>query len=151
MHEFSLSAATALLARTPHVLDAWLRGLGQEWTAHNEGTGTWSPYDVVGHLIHGERTDWIPRLRSILEHGEQRTFAPFDREGMFAASAGRALDGLLDEFRTLRTANLAVLAAAKLSAADLGRRGRHPRFGPVTLRELLATWVVHGTPDPPDP
>src|SRR5688500_3019936 len=138
-----LEEATAILTRTPAVLDAMLRGLPDGWVAAHEGDGTWSPFDVLGHLVHGERTDWIPRLRIILEHGEDRAFDTFDRFAQFADAEGRSLDTLLDEFAALRQGKLDALAAVRLTATDLGRRGRHPQLGPVTLRELLATWVTH--------
>jgi hypothetical protein len=140
---FTLDDAVALLARTPATLDALLRGLPDGWIVANEGGDTWSPIDVIGHLIHGERTDWVPRARIILEHGETRTFEPFDRFAQFARSEGRSLSSLLDEFATLRRDNLRELTALHLTDADLDRRGRHPELGVVTLRQLLATWVAH--------
>lgn len=135
--------AMALLSRTPATLDALLRDLPPHWIDAHEGGVTWSPFDVVGHLIHGERTDWIPRARMILEHGEARTFERFDRLAQFTASAGQTLPSLLDEFAAARAASLRELAALDISESDLDRRGRHPEFGPVTLRQLLATWVAH--------
>lgn len=140
---FALVEARSILARTPAALDVLLRGLPEPWTSAHEGGESWSPFDVVGHLIHGERTDWITRVRTILEHGENRAFAPVDRFAQFAASSGRTLDSLLDEFTALRTASLATLDGFGLSAADLDRRGRHPALGVVTLRQLLATWTAH--------
>jgi DinB superfamily len=140
---FALDEATAILARTPATLDAMLRGLGDGWIAANEGDNTWSPFDVVGHLIHGERTDWMPRVRIILEDGEGRAFDTFDRFAQVAASEGRTLASLLDEFATLRRDNLRDLANLRVTDADLDRRGRHLGFGAVTLRQLLATWVAH--------
>ena len=140
---FSIDEAVALLAHTPPTLDAMLRGLPDTWLAANEGDKTWSPFDVVGHLIHGERTDWIPRARIILEHGEARAFDKFDRFAQFAASKDRPLSDLLDEFASLRRQNLEDLNAMKLTAGDLDRRGRHPELGVVTLRQLLSTWVAH--------
>ena len=109
----------------------------------NEGPDTWSPFDVVGHLIHGEETDWLPRAKLILAHGNTRPFVKFDRFAQFEASAGRTLDALLDEFADRRRRNLADLAALGVSDADLDRRGLHPELGPVTMRQLLATWVAH--------
>jgi hypothetical protein len=135
--------AVAILARTPATLDALLRGLPAAWTAAHEGGQTWSPFDVVGHLIHGERTDWIPRARIILEHGDARAFDKFDRFAQFTASEGRTLVSLLDEFATLRRDNLLELESMGLTDADLDRSGRHPELGIVTLRQLLATWVAH--------
>ena len=138
-----IEEAAALLARTPGTLEALLRGLPDDWIRANEGGDTWSPLDVVGHLIHGEKTDWMPRVRIILEHGEGRPFDKFDRFAQFRASAGRTLASLLDEFATLRQDNLRELAALRLTEADLDRRGQHPELGGVTLRQLLATWVAH--------
>ena len=138
-----LEEATAVLSRTPAVLDAMLRGLPDDWLRANEGDATWSPFDVVGHLIHGERTDWIPRARIILEHGDARAFDPFDRFAQFAASEGRTLASLLDEFADARRESLRELETFQLTEADLDRRGRHPQLGGVTLRQLLATWVAH--------
>jgi hypothetical protein len=138
-----LDECLAVLRRTPAVLDTLLRGLPEVWTTATEGPGTWSPYDVVGHLIHGEQADWMPRLDIILEHGPARPFDPFDREAQFRDSEGKTLVTLLDEFIALRKDNLERLRELDLSAADLERTGTHPAFGEVTLRELLATWVAH--------
>jgi DinB superfamily len=140
---FVMEEAVAILARTPATLDALLRGLPDGWIVAHEGGDTWSPFDVIGHLIHGERTDWMPRARIILEHGEARTFDKFDRFAQLAMSKGRTLASLLDELATLRQDNLRELATLRLSDADLDRRGRHPELGVVTLRQLLATWVAH--------
>jgi hypothetical protein len=140
---FDLAEAIALLSRTPAALDALLRGLPDSWIAATEGADTWSPFDIVGHLIHGERTDWMPRVRIVLEHGDTRPFDPFDRRAQFVFASEVTLPGLLDEFAALRRDSLRQLAALDLTEADLERRGRHPELGPVTLRELLATWVAH--------
>ena len=140
---FVIEEATAILSQTPATLDALLRGIPESWIAAHEGGETWSPFDVIGHLIHGERTDWLPRARVILEHGEARAFDTFDRFAQFAASEGRTLASLLDEFASLRQTGLRELAALGLTAADLDRCGRHPQLGVVTLRQLLATWVAH--------
>ena len=140
---FTLDDAVAVLTRTPATLDTLLRGLPDWWTAANEGPGTWSPFDVIGHLIHGEQTDWIPRVKIILEHGESRTFEKFNREAQFEGAQSPSLEQRLDEFAALRRGNLRELAALKLTAADLDRTGRHPAFGVVTLRQLLATWAAH--------
>jgi len=140
---FALDDAVALLTRTPATLDALLRGLPEWWTHANEGANTWSAFDVVGHLIHGEETDWIPRVNIILQHGESRTFEKFNREAQFEASQPQTLDGRLDQFAALRRENLRALAALQLRDADLDRTGRHPAFGVVTMRQLLATWVAH--------
>ena len=133
----------ALLTRTPAALDALLRHLPEAWTFRNEGAGTWSPFDVVGHLIHGERTDWIPRARIILQFGETRTFEPFDRRAQERESQGKSLGQLLDEFARLRSENVDELRVLNLRPQDFERRGRHPALGVVTLSELLAAWVAH--------
>ena len=140
---FVMEEAVAVLARTPAALDVLLRDLPEGWIVAHEGGNTWSPFDVIGHLIHGERTDWMPRARIILDHGEARAFEKFDRFAQFAASRGRPLASLLDEFAARRRENLRDLAALRLTEADLDRRGRHPELGGVTLRQLLATWVAH--------
>ena len=146
--EFSLADAIAVLSRTPAALDALLRGLPDSWARGNEGRSkdgkdTWSPFDIVGHLIVGERTDWMPRARIILEHGEVRPFDPFDRFAQVKESQGKSLEQLLDEFAGLRKASIAALRALNLQPQHLTRRGRHPALGVVTLSELLATWAVH--------
>jgi DinB family protein len=140
---FSLDDAFPLLRQTPAVLRAWLWDLPDTWTAPNEGPDTWSPYDIVGHLIHGERTDWIPRTELLLARGESRPFTPFDRFAQFKESGGKSLHQLLDIFAELRAQNVARLEALELMPEDLERRGRHPELGSVTLGQLLATWVAH--------
>ena len=140
---FVLEEAIAILSRTPTTLDALLRGLPDGWIAANEGGDTWSPFDVIGHLIHGERTDWMPRARIILGRGETQPFETFDRRAQFEESRGQTLGSLLDELASLRANNLRDLASLQLTDADLDRRGRHPQLGVVTLRQLLATWVAH--------
>lgn len=139
---FSLDDAVAVLERTPASLAALLAGLSEAWATATEGEGTWSPYDVIGHLIHGERADWLPRARHILA-GETRPFEPFDREAQFKESRGQSLGGLLATFAELRRENLDALAALNLTDDDMGRKGLHPELGEVTLAQLLATWVVH--------
>ena len=141
--EFNLTEAVAVLARTPATLDAMLRGLPDTWVRCNEGKDTWSAFDIVGHLIVGERTDWMTRLRIILENGEARPFDPFDRFAQFRETQGKSLEQLLDEFARLRSENLAALQQLNLQPEDFTRRGRHPALGVVTLSELLATWAVH--------
>jgi DinB superfamily len=141
--EFVLDEAVLVLRRTPRVLDAWLRGLPDRWLHATEGGATWSPTVVVGHLIHGEHTDWIPRARIILEHGESHPFVPFDRFAQTRLMKDRTLDSLLDELVAARDANLETLAGFHLTPADLARTGRHPELGTVTLGQLLATWVAH--------
>jgi hypothetical protein len=139
----ALDEAIPVLARTPKALDAMLRDLPDGWITAHEGGETWSPFDVVGHLIHGEQTDWMPRVRRILADGESRPFEPFDRLAQITASAGKRLPDLLDELARLRAANLQELTGLRLTDADLDRKGRHPALGPVTLGQLLATWVAH--------
>jgi len=139
----NLEETIALLSRTPQVLDALLRGLPEVWTLRNEGADSWTAFDVIGHLIHGERTDWMPRTRRVLESGESRPFEPFDRLAQKRESQGKSLEQLLDEFRRLRAENLDALRALNLAPEDLQRRGRHPALGSVTLSELLATWAAH--------
>jgi hypothetical protein len=141
--DFDLASGTAVLERTPKTLRTLLSGLPEEWTAATEGPDTWSPYDVVGHLVHGERTDWIPRAAIILAQGTDRRFAPFDRFAQFRESQGKTLSQLLDEFDALRSGSLATLAGWRLTDEQLALEGIHPEFGPVSLRQLLATWVAH--------
>lgn len=141
--EFQLDEALPVLRRTPAVLRHLLLDLPDRWIQATEGPGTWSPFDVVGHLIHGERTDWIPRIEHILRHGDAVPFPAFDREAMFAASSGLPIGELLETFDRLRAENLSRLAALRLTEADLSRPGRHPDLGPVTLGQHLSTWVAH--------
>ncbi len=140
---FPVADAIALLSRTPAALGALLRGLPDIWVNSNEGQDTWNAFDIVGHLIVGERTDWMPRVKRILESGEAKHFDPFDRFAQSNESQGRSLDQLLDDFARLRRENLAALRELNLQPDDLLRRGRHPALGVVTLAELLATWAVH--------
>ena len=141
--EFELTHAIDILRRTPATLNSLLRDLPEPWPVQNEGPETWSPFDVIGHLIHGEESDWIPRARIILEHGETRAFEPFDRVAMFEASKGKSLGELLDTFAQLRAENLRELQSMNLTSELLDKPGRHPELGVVTLRQLLSTWVVH--------
>jgi uncharacterized damage-inducible protein DinB len=141
--EFQLERDVSILARTPAVLRALLAELPREWTHARYGEGTWSAHEVVGHLIHGEQTDWIPRVRHLLELGESKPFEPFDRRGHESLCASKSLPELLDLFEKIRRENIAALRSLPLSHELLSRRGRHPAFGPVTLGQLLATWVVH--------
>ncbi len=140
---FDLDEAKAQLTRTPALLRAWFLGLQEAWLMADEGPETFSARDVLAHLIHGERVDWIPRARLILGHGEARPFEPFDRRGFLDEAKRWTLEALLDEFERLRRANLEAVDAMRLSAADLRRTGLHPGLGRVTLEQLLATWVVH--------
>jgi hypothetical protein len=141
--KFNPPGAVAILSRTPSTLDALLRGLPEIWTRNNEGENSWSAFDIVGHLIVGERTDWMVRARMILEHGESRPFDRFDRLAQFNQSEGKALEQLLDEFAALRKDNLSALQVLNLQPEDLERRGKHPELGVVTLTQLLATWAAH--------
>jgi hypothetical protein len=141
--EQGLPQTISLLTRTPLALNALLRDLPEEWTLRNEGENTWSAFDVVGHLIHGERTDWMPRVRMVLQFGESQKFEPFDRWGQARESQGKSLEQLLDEFARLRSENLGALRGLNLRPEDLERRGRHPSLGIVTLAQLLATWATH--------
>ena len=141
--EFRFDEALPVLRRTPGVPRVLLLDLPTAWTEATEDPGTWSPFDVVGHLIHGERTDWVPRIEHILRYSETVPFPVFDREAMFAASKGLSLRDLLDTFDRLRAENLDRLAALRLTEADLARCGRHPEFGVVTMGQHLATWVAH--------
>jgi hypothetical protein len=141
--EFDLKSTRVILARTPVVLDSLLRDLHDDWVKQDEGPDTWSPFDVVGHLIHGELTDWIPRARFILEHGPDGTFEPFDRFAQYEASKGKAMNQLLDQFTELRGQNLIALDGLNLTEDQLELEGGHPAFGVVTMRQLLSTWAVH--------
>jgi len=139
----TLEDTIALLSRTPAAFDALLHDLPEIWTSRNEGADTWSAFDVIGHLLHGERTDWMPRVKVILQHGESRTFDLFDRLGQVRETQGKSLGQLLHEFSRLRAENLGELRALHLEPEDLQRRGRHPALGVVTLSQLLATWAAH--------
>jgi len=141
--QHNLHDTISLLARTPVALNALLRDLPETWTVRNEGEKTWTAFDIVGHLIHGERTDWMPRTKMILQFGETKSFEPFDRWGQERESNGRSLAQLLDEFARLRSENLNDLRALNLRPQDLERRGTHPSLGAVTLSQLLATWAAH--------
>ena len=141
--DYDLERSIPLLERTPAVLRSLLAGLPDGWVHATDGPGTWSAFDVMGHLIHGEKTDWIPRARHIMDVGPSEPFPTFDREAMFEASRGRSVDSLLEEFATRRAESLAALRALNLKPGDLDRRGLHPQLGTVTLRQHLATWVAH--------
>ena len=141
--EYEVGQAIEILSRTPAVLRAMLSGLSDLWVFNNYGEKTFSPFDVVGHLIHGERTDWIPRASIMLQHGAQRTFESFDRYAMYEDSKGKTLAELLDTFEALRWDNLETLRSMKLTAQQLATPGMHPELGPVTLEMHLATWVAH--------
>lgn len=141
--EFDVETGAAILERTPRTLRTMLSGLPSAWLNGNEGENTWSPYDNIGHLVHGEKTDWIQRAEIILAQGANRRFTPFDRFAQFQNSAGKSIDDLLDEFERLRTENVATLRGWRLSDEQLALQGEHPAFGAVTLRQLLSTWVAH--------
>jgi uncharacterized damage-inducible protein DinB len=141
--EFELERTLEILRQTPGTLRSLLDGLSDAWITANEGPDTWSAFDIVGHLIHGEETDWIPRLRIILEYGEAKTFTPFDRFAQFEESKGKTLAELLDTFEALRQENLRTLDELSLQPQQLDLTATHPEFGRVTLRQLLATWAVH--------
>lgn len=141
--EFDLHQGMAVLERSPSTFASLLGGTGPEWFDATEGVETWSPYVIMGHLIHGERTDWIPRAGIVLARGRDRRFAPYDRFAQFHESAGKTLRDLLDEFADLRAGNLRTLAGWQLTPRELALTGEHPAFGSVTLQQLLATWVAH--------
>lgn len=142
MH-FNLERTLAVLERTPEVLTSYLEDLPDFWLKQNEGPETWSPYDVVGHLIVGEKTDWIPRARIILSNSKDKAFEPFDRFAQFEEKQYRPIHEMLDEFSRLRHQNLRELIAFQLTESDLDKTGIHPEFGEVSLKQLLATWAVH--------
>ena len=141
--KFKLDDSIEILERTPSVITQMLTGLSEAWTSKNEGPETWSPYDIVGHLIHGEKTDWIPRMEIILSDRADKTFVPFDRFAQFEDSKGKSLQDLLLEFAELREMNLASLQLRNLKSEDLQKTGMHPELGPARLSELLASWVAH--------
>lgn len=141
--QFDLNKSLEILERTPLVLEAMLNGLSDEWIKNNEGQETWSPYDILGHLIHGEKTDWIPRIEIILSDKADNPFEPFDRFAQFRESKGKTMKQLLDEFKVLRKQNIEQLRSKDLTQDDFARKGKHPAFGQVTLLQLLSTWVVH--------
>lgn len=140
---FHLTKAIEILERTPQVLTSLLNGLSSDWIQNNEGGETWSPFDVVGHLIYGEQTDWMIRAEIILSDKSVKNFAPFDRFAQFEKSRGKSISQLLDEFQNLRKQNLIVLKSKDLKSDDLKKIGIHPAFGEVTLQQLLAAWVAH--------
>ncbi len=143
MIPFSPTKSIEILERTPAVITGMLGGISEAWITQNEGPGTWSPYDIVGHLIHGEKTDWIPRMQVILSDSPDKKFQPFDRFAQFTNSKGKTLAHLLDTFHLLREENIRVLRSLNLTDEDLSKQGIHPAFGAVTLSQLLATWTVH--------
>jgi hypothetical protein len=142
-NEFSFERTIALLSRTPPTLNALLRGLPDFWILRNEGGDSWTPFEILGHLIAGEQTDWMPRVQGILQHGESRAFEPFDRLAQKKQSHRKSLEQLLDHFAVLRSQNLAELRRLNLQPGDFARLGKHPALGVVTLSQLLATWAAH--------
>ncbi len=141
--QYSLERSYEILDRTPAVLQDLLSGLPDDWVMPNEGPETFSPYDVIGHLVHGEKTDWVVRAKMILEFGNTKTFVKWNRFAQYEESKGKSLQQLLDEFAAIRKENMIWFKALNLTEADLDRKGMHPVLGDVTLRNLLATWVVH--------
>ena len=140
---FDLNRSYEILERTPAVLQQLLGGLQDEWVMPNEGPDTFSPFDVIGHLVHGEKTDWMVRARLILEQGTNRPFDPYDRFAQYEESKGKSLNQLLDEFEQLRAGNITGLRSLQITEGDLEKKGMHPSLGEVTLRHLLSTWVIH--------
>lgn len=141
--EFDLKKSLEILERTPSVLEYLLRGISDDWSMSDEGEETFSPYDVIGHLIHGERTDWMVRMEIILSDSKDKTFEPYDRFAQFEESEGKSLNDLLTEFKVERDRNIRILLSKNLTERDLDKTGIHPKFGTVTLRQLLSTWTVH--------
>lgn len=140
---FNLEKSIDILQRTPSVLEFLLKDISDDWCLNNEGADTFSPFDVVGHLIHGERSDWVPRMELILSNKPDKTFQPYDRFAQFEESKGKTMNQLLTEFKTLRRQNIALLRSKNPGPDDFTKTGTHPRFGDVTLQQLLATWTVH--------
>ena len=140
--EFDLTKSSQVLERTPAVLENLLQDISDDWTMHNEGEETWSPYDIIGHLIHGEQTDWIVRAEIIL-YNDDKKFIPFDRFAQFKESEGKDLQQLLKEFQELRKSNIEKLKSFNLTDDDLNKTGIHPELGEITLRQLLSTWTIH--------
>lgn len=140
--QYDVEKAIEILERTPKVLNELLNGISEEWIRNNEGENTWSPFDVVGHLIHGEKTDWLQRTKIILEYGTEQAFEPFDRFAQYEVSKGKTISELLSEFEKLRSENMKVFKTMDLTD-NLGKKGKHPELGVVTLSNLLSSWVVH--------
>jgi hypothetical protein len=141
--KFDLNKSFEILERTPAVLETMLSGLSEEWSHTNEGGETWSPFDVVGHLIHGENTDWIQRMEIILNETGDKQFKPFDRFAQFHECKGKSLNDLLAEFKKIRSKNIAIVRSWNLKETDFSKKGIHPAFGEVSLSQLLATWTAH--------
>jgi hypothetical protein len=141
--KFNFNSSIEILERTPAILETMLSNISEEWTKSNEGADTWSPYDIIGHFIHGEKTDWIQRMEIILSDGANKEFKPFDRFAQFNNRNGETIEQLLQEFKQIRQKNLAHFKSLNLKETDLQKNGIHPVFGEVTLSQLLSTWVVH--------
>lgn len=141
--KFDLNKSIEILERTPSVIEAMLKDISDDWASVNEGGDTWSPYDVVGHLVNAEKTNWIPRMEAILSYNGDKKFPPFDRFAQFKDSKGKSLQALIREFKTMRKKNIIKLRLKQLDPADFLKKGIHPEFGKVTLKQLLSTWVVH--------
>jgi len=140
---FDLKKSIDILERTPFTLGYLLNDISEEWALSNEGDDTFSPFDVLGHLIHGEKTDWIPRLKIILSNKADKTFRPYDRFAQYEESKGKTMNQLLEEFKQLRQQNLFLLRSENLKEEDFSKTGIHPKLGTVTLSQLIATWTVH--------
>ncbi len=140
---FEINKSIEILSRTPSVLESLLNGISEEWLKNNEGRNTWSPYDIVGHLIHGEKTDWMPRAKVILSNSGHKTFEPFDRFAQMKKDQERPVEELLKEFKKIRAENLEELRSLQIDEARLLEKGIHPELGEANLKELLSTWVVH--------
>lgn len=140
---FSVEKSISILERTPVVLIALLENISEDWTSCNEGEDTWSTYDIIGHYIHGEITDWIPRMEIILSDNPDKSFQPFDRFAQLQISKGKSIQKLLEEFSLLRKKNIEILRSADLTKSDFAKKGIHPAFNEVSLSQLLSTWVVH--------
>ena len=143
MHKFDLELAIEILSRTPSILKNWLGNLPEEWSHYKSTEESWSAFDIVGHFVHGEKTDWIPRAQIILQKEGLKVFEPFDRFAQYEVSKGKSMENLLDEFGQLREKNLAVLRGFELQPNDYELQGKHPELGIVNLRQLISTWVVH--------
>lgn len=140
---FDIPKSIEILERTPLTLESMLMGLSEEWLNNNEGENTWSPYDIVGHLIFGEKTDWVIRTKIILSNSENKTFVPFDRFAQMGDGQKKPIAKLLDEFKILRAKNIEALKSLQIQEADFQSKGIHPELGEVNLKQLLSAWVVH--------
>jgi len=141
--KFQIEKAIEILSQTPTVVKSLLGNLSDDWIKNTSNSKNWSPFDIIGHLIHGEETDWIPRVEIIVAQGENLTFEPFDRFAQFEKSKNKTLNELIETFAVSRTKNLGILREMNLTEEKLKLKGTHPELGEVTLEQLLATWVVH--------